>query len=259
MKTLPITRYPQIGGGADRHNNDCLAASVKMVLDAYNLATLTVNDIYDSMQPVGDVALSVGQGQTYLAKMGVKNEWVGDFTYEKVFGYLSEQRPIIALIHYAPLVDNGYTERVGFRGAHFLVLSGIDIENIAIQDPYRVNGDNIEVPLDIFWKAWTTCTADFNNPNLTGIVPYLGIQDLSVPVPVGNTYVMNATVKNGINVREKATSDSKLLYMLAKIDATHPVITVDQTSSDNLWLHMKTGDATKDGWVWKAYLTKVGA
>ena len=70
----------------------------------------------------------------------------------------------------------------------------------------------------------------------------------------GNTYVMTAEVKNGINVREKATSESKLLYMLAKVDAVNPVITITKKSSDNLWGFMDTGDPKKNGWLFMQYL-----
>jgi hypothetical protein len=69
-----------------------------------------------------------------------------------------------------------------------------------------------------------------------------------------NLYVMTDAVKNGINVREKATSESKLLYMLVKVDATHPVISITKLSDDKYWGFMETGDKNKNGWIYMEYV-----
>lgn len=71
-----------------------------------------------------------------------------------------------------------------------------------------------------------------------------------------NQYVMTDAVKNGINVREKATSESKLLYMLVKVDATHPVITINKFSDDKLWGFMETGNKEKNGWIYMEYVKR---
>jgi hypothetical protein len=69
-----------------------------------------------------------------------------------------------------------------------------------------------------------------------------------------NLYVMTDAVPHGINVREKATSESKLLYMLAKVDASHPVITITKFSDDKSWGFMETGDKEKNGWIYMEYV-----
>ena len=74
------------------------------------------------------------------------------------------------------------------------------------------------------------------------------------PQPSGNQYVMTDAVKNGINVRAKATSESKLMYMLAKVDAMHPVVTITKMSDDKTWGFMDTGDPDKSGWLFMEYL-----
>ncbi len=74
---------------------------------------------------------------------------------------------------------------------------------------------------------------------------------------VGNMYVMTEKVPHGINVREKATSESKLLYMLSKVDDSHPVITITKFSDDKLWGFMETGDKEKNGWIYMEYVKHI--
>ena len=164
MNILPVVYVSQLMNGALEHNNDCGSASSLMLLRTFNLANdVSVDQFYNSIIPSGDMALSVGQIQSRMASYGLATDWKVDQVPELVFSYLRSRKPILALIHYGTLVDAGFTEKTGFRGGHFLVITGIDLDNIFIDDPYRDDAKtNIPVPIATFMKAWTDANIDGN-------------------------------------------------------------------------------------------------
>jgi len=248
--TLPVSYVPQLGVLADEHGNDCGAASLLMVARSYNLAlTDTVDQVYNSLSPTGDTSLSFTLLQFKLSSYGIKTERKNSTTIELLFGYLRMKKPVLTLIHYAPLVDAGLTEKKGFRGAHFIVVTGIDLDYVFINDPYRTdNVINIAIPANIFEKAWKECYID-DNPIGACIVPVLPIQDLAVPVPptVGNYTLipLAAYIRKGPGT---AYAILKTIYRTPTL-----VISVDTATLTNGYVQL----TDKSGWIWFEYLKKI--
>jgi len=254
MNILPVPYRSQILPGALQHNNDCGAASTLMVLNAYNLGKdLTVDQFYDKIAPSGDVSLSAGGLQAILLTYKVRNKWMVDLAVHDLFDVLIEQRLSIALIHYAPLVKAKLTEKTGFLGAHFVVVVGMDIKNICINDPYTTGrGESLEVPIDIFKQAWAQANLD-GNPTNAAIVTTIPIQDLSIPIPppVGTMYgfaIYNGRQVNGINVRSGPSSSTALVKTIWRSET--PIVFITQISGE--WGQL----ADESGWVYMPYLKK---
>jgi hypothetical protein len=246
MNTLSVYYVSQIMTGALEHNNDCGAASSLMLLGTYNLAKdITVDKFYNSIVPAGDTALSVGSIQTKMASYGLQTDWKVDNNIETLFYYLRNHKPALALIHYAPLVDAGVTEKKGFRGAHFIVVTGIDLENVYINDPYRTDGKiNVAVPIAVFESAWKQCSLD-GNPTGGCIVPKLPIQDLAVVIPPTNDgYYL---LVNGLNVRSGPSNTYPLVRTIWK--ANEPLIHALTASISNDYIRL----TDLSGWVCLRY------
>jgi len=254
MNILTVPYVSQILPGALEHNNDCGAASTLMVLNAYNMAKgLSVDQVFNKINPSGDVSLSASGLQLVLSSYKIKNKWVADMLIHDLFDVLVDKRIAIPLIHYAPLVKAKISEKTNFLGAHFVVVIGMDINSICINDPYSTgSGAGLEVPIDIFKQAWAQCSLD-GNPNNAAIVTTLPIQDLSVPIPppVGVMYgfnVYNGTLINGINVRSGPASYTALVKTIWRAET--PIVYITQISGD--WGKL----ADESGWVYMPYLKK---
>lgn len=255
MNILPVVYVSQLTGESGEHNNDCGAASSLMLLRTYNLAnTVTVNQFYNSIYPSGDYALSASQMQSKMAGYGLKTTWKVDMTIENCFTSLREKKPILALIHYGALVDAGVTERTSFRGAHFLVVTGIDLESVYLHDPYRTDGEiDIVVSHSVFELAWSQCTLD-GNPVGGAVIPILPIQDLSVPQPVGVKYAIISNV-NGLNVRSQPNQYSSLVKTIWRTVTPYVYCTGTPTwtppgMANDLYIQLQD----LSGWVYYNYL-----
>jgi uncharacterized protein YraI len=155
---------------------------------------------------------------------------------------------MLALIHYAPLVDAGVTQKTGFRGAHFIVITGIDLDYVYINDPYRTDGKtNVAVPISVFEQAWAQCSID-SNPVGGAIIAKLSIRDLSVVVPPANDeyYVM----VNGLNVRTMPSGNAALVRTIWR--STEPVVHALASSLTNGYVRL----TDLSGWVFSEYLKK---
>jgi GH25 family lysozyme M1 (1,4-beta-N-acetylmuramidase) len=249
VNTLKVPFISQISTGALEHNNDCGAASALMILKAYGSGSETVDQLYNQISPAGDSALSIGGLQQVLAKNGIKNEWKGDMKLADLFSILVADRPVIALIHYAPLVDAKLTEKTGFRGAHFVVVISMDIDYVYIHDPYSLfKGNCLPVPIPIFLQCWAQCVID-GNPINTCIVPTLPIGTTTPPV-AGTKYVFGINPANGVpvlavNVRSGPAQTYSLVKVLEK--STNPTIYITTISGEYGQL------ADKSGWVFMGY------
>ena len=253
---LPVWYVSQIGSGANSHANDCGGASSLMLLGTYNLAqNITVDKFYDSIVPSGDRPLSAGDMQIAMSRYGIKTEWRVDMTMEQMFGYLRNEKPILALVHYGTLVDAGVTQRKGFRSGHFLVVTGIDLENVYVDDPYRDDGlMNIAVPHAVFEKCWRDCVLD-GNPVGGCVIPKLSIQDLNIPVPPNTDeyYIVsmyNGRPVNAINVRLEADGNSTLVRTIWRTN--EPVVRAIASSITNGYIRL----ADLSGYVWFEFLKK---
>ena len=254
MNILSVPYVSQILPGGLQHNKDCGAASTLMALNTYNLAkNLTVDQVYNKVAPSGDLSLSASGLQKVLASFKVSNKWVADMLIHDLFDILIDKRLAIPLIHYAALVKAKLTEKTNFLGAHFVVVIGMDINNICIHDPYTTgSGAGLEVPIDIFKQAWAQCTLD-GNPNNAAIVTTIPIQDLSIPIlpSEGVMYgfaLFNNIQINGINVRSGPNSSTTLVKTIWRSET--PIVFIIQISGD--WGQL----ADKSGWVYLPYLKK---
>ncbi len=164
---LDVPYASQKSPGSNAHYNDCGAACMSMILKAYSLAkNLTVDELYDLVNPTGDVGLSAGAIVAKLADLKLKTSWKVFASQGVLFETLQMIKPVFALIHYGPLVHNGYTEFKNFVKGHFVIIVGMDIAKIFFHDPNRDDGVTVTaVPIDIFWEAWGKCHLDEGNPD----------------------------------------------------------------------------------------------
>jgi hypothetical protein len=215
-----------------------------MEAQAYHLCpNMTVDQVYDSMQPVGDVPIYASQLQIWLASKGLKNDWKS-LTLLDLFTNLVQKKPMIALIHYAALVDAGFTQKKDFRGSHFVVVTGVDIESVAIHDPYRDDGSGVNqpIPINTFMQAWSEATLDNNLP-FCALVPQVAICDLSIPPAAWIDYNI---VPNGIYVHSGPAENTPILRIAWKGEILRIVKVVGQYAQ-----------MTDGNYVWFAYLKKI--
>jgi hypothetical protein len=178
---LVAPHVSQTTPGALAHNNDCGAACMSMLLKAFNLANdMTVDELFDLVNPSSDVGLGGPDIVDKLHGLELNTSWTVFSSQASLFGTLQTSKPVIALIHYEPLVKNGYTQFKNYKKGHYVLVVGMDIARIFIQDPNRDDGVKVtSVPIEVFWEAWGQCSLDDGNPNFMGIVPATSIMDLS--------------------------------------------------------------------------------
>jgi hypothetical protein len=218
------------------------------MLRTYSLAdAVTVDFFYNSINPNGDGGLGMDGMQTSMATYGLKTDRVWSMTIEKLFGALRSKRPVLTLIHYAPLVAAKVTQQTGFQRDHFIVVTGIDLDCVYVNDPYRTDGvTNVAVPFSVMEQAWNDCTLD-GNPVGCSIVPRVPIQDLRDHGKVEVKYALNA---NGLNIRSAPAESATKVGVIYKV--VQPVILcTDQISNG----YIQLADGT--GWVYYAYLKQV--
>jgi predicted double-glycine peptidase len=162
---LPVPYLPQLGPGAELHNNDCGAASGAMVLKAYTGADLTPDVFYDKAHPSGGVYLGVGEIQQVLSVNRVGTTWKVNQSLGNLFMALTENKPSIVLFKYSFLSDANLTESK-FKGAHFAVVVGMDLKTIYMNDPlYAGTGGKAKAyPLDAFLDSWVGVSQDHYSP-----------------------------------------------------------------------------------------------
>ena len=256
MNGLPVPGNSQIVPGALEHNNDCGAASDLDITQGYMLdKNKTVDEVYNNIYPAGDAPLSATALLKYLASKGIPSEWRPECQLKDLYESLVNKMPAILLIHYAPLVDAGLTEKKGFRGAHFIVVVGLDIKNMYINDPYRtMELYGKEIPLTVMLQAWGQCYLD-GNPNNGAILAKISLQDLSPiqpPLPMGTVYkwgTINGVPINGANVRSGPASSYSIVKTIWRTDM--PLITIITVTNG----YGRLPD--KSGWVSMSLFVKV--
>ena len=252
---LNVPYVSQKAPGSNAHYNDCGPACMSMLLKAFNLANdLTVDELYDAINPTGDVGLSASALESKMADLGLKTSWKVFASPAALFETLQTIKPVIALIHYGPLVKNGYTEFKNFVAGHFVVITGMDIAKIFIQDPDRDDGMNVTaIPINIFWEAWGRCDLD-GNPGFCGILPDLAITDLSQPEqpPAGaGKYVLTV---NGAYVHSSPSESSPKVSPTVIFRGVPPNLTVVTITA----VENKYGHRLEGGWVSMDLLKPVG-
>jgi len=256
MNGLPVPGNSQILPGALQHGNDCGATSALDVTQGYNLdKDKTVDQVYNEIYPAGDAPLSATSLVNYLVKKGIPSEWKPEFRLKDLYESLVNKMPAILLIHYAPLVDAGLTERTGFKGAHFVVAVGMDIRFVYINDPYRTtNLYGTEIPMTTMLQAWGQCYLD-GNPNNGAVITKIPLQDLSPvqpPVPMGTVYkwaIVNGVQINGAHVRSGPATAYPIVKDIWR--TTTPLITITTVTGG----YGRLSD--KSGWVSLSLFVKV--
>ncbi len=205
MITLPVSYVRQKGPGADQHNNDCWAASAKILLDTYKATKLSVDQFFDIAMPVGDKGLFYWELLPLLASQGLKCDSFPEPSLATLYTHLVSNKPVIVLVDYGVLVDAKLTQFTAFRGGHYMVATGADIQDVCFHDPYRTNdsGIHLAIPIPIFLRCWQA-----------GIAPRLPIQNLSTGVP---KFTHIVTPKR-INVRAEAKEGSTWIRFAAAGD-----------------------------------------
>lgn len=247
MNTLPVPYSPQLGTGADQYSNDCLEASGKGLAGAYKLClNMTVNDIYNQIRLAGGNPTYEAQMQQFLASKGLKTDWKV-LTLHDLFDNLVTKKPMIVLIHYGTLVTAKLTQFTDFKAGHFMIVVGIDIVNVAVNDPYRsdTSGINLLIPINVFMRCWKDATID-NNISYCALVPQLPICDLSTPSVTWVDYLIISTC-NAINVRSQPIESSTTWVRFAwRGEVLHVV-----GNLTNGYVQLTDGT-----WVYAAFLVK---
>jgi hypothetical protein len=254
----PVLKVPpvqQIGPDANEHNSDCAIIALSL-LWAYKLAQgMTPNAFYNFINPVGDGGLDEGAVEAEVERLGLPVTWKVGLSMGDVFNYLSANRPMMALIHYGPLVTAKLTQFSDFTGGHFVAVVGIDTYNVYIIDPYHSDGlGQIAVPLDVWHEAWGLAHLDGGNPDFGAMICDLPIQDLSKPAPQYPQYMVSVTGGSTANVRNGPLDSSAILGYIAN----GQVVSVDMVDSFHGRSHfLARSGFPAGGWIWSAYLVKV--
>jgi hypothetical protein len=194
----PVPPVTQQGNGIA---NDCGAAKLEGIAEAFGLPKKTVETVYREADTSGGTdGLTLTECQAWLTKQGISNYRATITAPRDLYQILYERRVVLALILYGPLVDAGLTEYANFRGNHYVNLISQDIANGYINDPYRSTaeaGHNLQIPLGVFFQAWAAC-----NPAYQGIVTE-PIRKINPAIVTTDLYKITAT--NGVNVRTAPT------------------------------------------------------
>lgn len=125
---LPVEHVSQRGPGADQHINDCGAAAIVMLLDAYAGDAPTVDEMYDQMAPGGDYALSMFRAmEPALDAAGLPSTAYQFTTDAKMSQLLDQRRPFIAWVY----------------GNHYVLVVGMQGGRVWVQDPLLADGPSV--------------------------------------------------------------------------------------------------------------------
>ena len=198
---LPVPYVSQLEEGAKLHNNDCGAACGVMLVRAYNKQVeVTVDEFYDRCNPAGDEYLSASQIKGTLTAYYLQSTWQVGMSLSSLLDTLRAEKPLLVLVNYGVLVRAGLTEKKGFKGAHFMVVVGMDNKYVYTHDPYctKKNGEACLFPIDKFLEAWGRC-GEQSNPNNAALIPNYSVISAQQPLPVA-LYRIRVTA-NMLNIR----------------------------------------------------------
>jgi hypothetical protein len=163
-----VPYVPQTGIGSDEHHNDCGAASSAMIIKFFNITCPAVDALYNEVSPNGDAYLSYANLFKLLDTRGIDADYFVLVSNGELYEYLTRGTPVIALIHYGSLET---IRPNSFKGAHFVVVIGMDMKYVYIHDPLSniSSGECIQVPIALWNNCWTTTDGD--NPQRSCLVP----------------------------------------------------------------------------------------
>lgn len=155
MNTLEVRHISQKGAGADQYANDCGGSCGLMVLKHFGrMKTWTVDDFYMAANPTGeDLFLNMDAIEAVLSKQSILTDRFTWSNIGKLFAELVNGKPCICLVDYATIQDSRLgADDTGFRGAHFVLVDGMNIRGVHVNDPLR--SASITWPIEIFKIAW---------------------------------------------------------------------------------------------------------
>jgi GH25 family lysozyme M1 (1,4-beta-N-acetylmuramidase) len=199
LKALNIPYIPQIGPGADQHQNDCGAACGAMIVSGYKDAMITPDEFYYKTGVTSDQFLSFGAVKYVLANYGITAEYQAGLTPGALYEILASKRPVICLILYSELVKAGLTTSK-FQGFHFVVAVGITIDGIIIHDPLH-DGQQwrfMIIPFEVFFSAWKAAGDDpTKNPANAALYPVTAIGEKATET----LRMVQITTADGVKIR----------------------------------------------------------
>jgi len=153
---LPVPYISHLGAGADQIFNDSGAAAGAMLVQAYFIQTITPAEFYTQTGQIGDAPLSFVQISTTLGAKGLPVELRSGLKLADLSLILFSGRPVIALVKQTVLQAAGLTTEK-FDGPHYLVVVGMDVEQVFVHDPLRkdASGQSQGIPWLIFYQAWS--------------------------------------------------------------------------------------------------------
>lgn len=198
----------QVGAGADEHGSDCGPTCAGMVIAWAGITPPSVDDLFNEVSS-GNGYTSYGDIGALLAHRGIKADYDAAVSTAELFTILCSGVPVVALIRYGGLAA---IRPNNFSGSHFVVIIGMDLDTIYINDPLNTPtpGKCVAVPMAIFEAAWST--VGDKNPQRSLMVPAKGTA--VTPTPVIRTVTPRDL--NGCNVRRVPgdLSDGNKLYAI---------------------------------------------
>jgi hypothetical protein len=185
----------QVGSGANEHYNDCGPTSAGMVIKFYGANFTSIDALFNEVQPSGDSYTSFGDICKLWDARGIDADYAQEVTLGELYEYLVKGAPVVALIHYGALES---VRPNSFKGSHFVVVIGMDLQNVYIHDPLNnvSTGERVPVPINLWISCWSTL-GDLN-PQRSILIPSMG----ETPPEVLRTVYPRDY--NGCNVRSVA-------------------------------------------------------
>jgi hypothetical protein len=232
---LKVPYRSQLGTGANKYSNDCGAAAGSMFVEAYTGNTISVTKFFEKTGQRSDQYLSATQIIKVLDQLGVPCRWKTDLDLHKLFDYLYNNRPVIALLNYKIIRQAVETER-SFSGPHFAPVVGMDTKFVYLNDPLwsGTAGYALPIPIRSFKAAWES-TPGNSSVYYAAIVPSIALgEKTNDPFRVRVTaYILNVRKGPGTNY---SLNGNGLLY--------REVVTVLETEGDwgrigpQHWIHL---------------------
>jgi len=161
----------QVGPGADEHGNDCGPACAAMVMKFFGVDTPPVDALFNEVQPSGDSYTSFGDICKLWDARGIDADYAQEVGLGELYEYLIKGAPVVALIRYGALES---IRPNTFKGSHFVVVIGMDLQNVYIHDPLNnvSTGECVPVPINLWISCWSTL-GDLN-PQRSILIPSMG-------------------------------------------------------------------------------------
>jgi len=224
---LDIPFVSQLGSLAGVRKNDCGPACCSMLVKAYKDSFISP-DAWYGLEGWGAPGTDVGTTAYQLrSALGLYNIRAEVFSGVDERWCLKEGRPVISLVDYKVLSDNGLTAYTG-NFLHWVLLVGYDEQGLIMYDPYRLDAVRVSVRDGIYDKA-------FRNSCLVCVD---GLEGVSMD----NAVVINCLV---LNVRETPPVFGKLGNKVGSLRGGERIFIDKQEGG---WGHYS------GGWVSMAYI-----